>query len=156
MLERILPARLDNTFRGHRLGLWIFGALVLMKGGIGLGTIFNGRSAATSADGILLDTFSPAGEQAFISLFAAWGLSQLMLNLIGLLVLVRYRALVPFMFALLLMEHLSRRLIFSILPIPSTGTAPGFFINAAFVVVMIVGLILSLWHQEDRQPPARP
>ena len=29
-----------------------------------------------------------------------------MLNLIGLLVLVRYRAMVPFMFALLLLEHL--------------------------------------------------
>jgi hypothetical protein len=74
---------------------------VLTKGEIGLGTIFKGRSAATSADGIPLDTFSPAGTQAF----AAWKLSQLMLNLIGLLVLVRYRALVLFMFALFLVEH---------------------------------------------------
>ena len=153
MLQRLLPQRIDNTFRGHRLALWLFGVLVLMKGGIGLGTIFNGRSAATSADGIPLDTFSPAGEQAFVSLFAAWGLSQLMLNLIGLLVLVRYRAMVPFMFALLLLEHLSRRLIFVVLPIASTGTSPGFFVNLVFVAVMIVGLALSLRNQGDLQPP---
>lgn len=144
MLQRLLPQHIDNTFRGHRLALWLFGVLVLMKGGIGLGTIFNGRSAATSADRIPLDTFSPAGEQAFVSLFAAWGLSQLMLNLIGLLVLVRYRALVPLMFALLLLEHLARRLIFVVLPIASTGTSPGFFVNLGFVAVMIIGLALSL------------
>src|SRR5512132_680262 len=122
MLQRLLPQRIDNTFHGHRLALWLFGVVVLVKGAIGFGTIFNGGSAATSADGIALDTFSPAGAQAFVSLLAAWGLSQLMLNLIGLLVLVRYRALVPFMFAMLLLEHLCRRLIFWVLPIASTGT----------------------------------
>lgn len=86
MLDYLLPPRVDNAYRAHRLALWLFAVLVVMKGGIGLGTIFNGRSAAISADGIPLDTFAPAGEQAFVSLLAAWGLSQLMLNLIGLLV----------------------------------------------------------------------
>ena len=152
MLRQLFPQRIDNTYRGHRLALWLFALLVLMKGGIGLGTIFNGRSAAISADEIPLDTFTPAGEQAFVSIFAAWGLSQLMLNLIGLLVLVRYRAMVPFMFALLLLEHLSRRLIFWILPIARTETPPGVFVNVLFVVVMIVGLVLSLPSQDDLEP----
>jgi hypothetical protein len=75
-----------------------------------------------------------------------------MLNLIGLVVLVRYRAMVPFMFALLLLEHLSRKLVFWILPIATTGTPPGLFINLVFVAVMIVGLVLSLWHQDNLQP----
>ena len=152
MLRRLFPQRIDNTYRGHRLALWLFALLVLMKGGIGLGTIFNGRSAAISADEIPLDTFTPAGEQAFVSIFAAWGLSQLMLNLIGLLVLVRYRAMVPFMFALLLLEHVSRRLIFWILPIARTETPPGVFVNVLFVVVMIVGLVLSLRSQDNLEP----
>lgn len=148
MLDQLLPQRIDNTYRGHRLALWLLAALVLVKGGIGLGTIFNGHSAATTADGIPLDTFTPAGEQAFVSLFAAWGLSQLMLNLIGVLVLVRYRAMVPLMFALLLLEHLSRKLIFLVLPIARTGTPPGFFVNLALVAVMIVGLVLSLRNRD--------
>lgn len=148
MLDQLLPQRIDNTYRGHRLALWLLAALVLVKGGIGLGTIFNGHSAATTADGIPLDTFTPAGEQAFVSLFAAWGLSQLMLNLVGVLVLVRYRAMVPLMFALLLLEHLSRKLIFLVLPIARTGTPPGFFVNLALVAVMIVGLVLSLRNRD--------
>jgi ABC-type sugar transport system permease subunit len=120
-----------------------------MKGGIGLGTIFNGYSAATSADGIPLDTFTPAGQQAFVALFAALGFSQVMLNLIGVLVLVRYRAMIPFMFALLLFEHLGRRLIFWVLPIPRTGTPPGMFINLALVALMLVGLALSLKGRDE-------
>ena len=151
MFKQLLPQRIDNTYTGHKLALWLFAPLVFMKGGIGLGTIFNGRSAATSADGIPLEIFTPAGEQAFVALFAAWGLSQLMLNLIGLLVLVRYRAMVPFMFVLLLFEHLSRKLIFWVLPIPRTGTPPGFYLNLAMVAVMIVGLVLSLWKQQKNQ-----
>lgn len=70
MLDRLLPKRIDNAYRGHKLALWLLAALVLMKGGIGLGTIFNGHSAATSADGIPLDTFTPAGAQAFLALLA--------------------------------------------------------------------------------------
>jgi len=152
MLNQFLPKHVDNTYRGHRLGLWLFALLVLMKGGIAVGTIFNGRNAAISADGIPLDAFTPAGEQAFVSLFAAWGLAQLMLNLMGLLVLIRYRALLPFMFALLLLEHLSRKLIFLVIPIPTTGTPPGLFINLVIVAVMIVGLVLSLRNQAGPQP----
>ncbi|MGH9749082.1 MAG: hypothetical protein ACRD6R_04065 [Candidatus Polarisedimenticolia bacterium] len=143
-LTRLLPPHIDNTYRGHRLAPWLFGLLVVVKGGIGLGTIFNGRNAAMSADGIPLDTFSPAGEQAFVSLFAAWGLAQLMLNLMGLLVLVRYRSMIPFMFALLLAEHLGRRLISLVMPIARTGMHPGLVVNLVMVAVLIVGLLLSL------------
>ena len=107
MLDRLFPQRIDNTYRGHRLALWILAVLVLMKGGIGLGTILNGNAAATSADGIPLDTFGPAGGQAFLSIFAAWGLAQLMLNLVGLVALIRYRAMVPFIFVVLLVLGLS-------------------------------------------------
>lgn len=151
MLHELLPQRIDNEYRGHKLGLWLFGALVLLKGGIGIGTMFSGRSAAISTDGIPLDTFAPAGEQAFVSLLAAWGLSQLMLNLIGLLVLFRYRALVPLMFALLLFEHLARRMIFWVLPMPRAEHAPGYFINMVFVAVMVVGLILALRSRGHRE-----
>lgn len=156
MLTRLLPPHIDNSYRGHRVALWLFGLIVFVKGAIGMGTIFNGRNAAISADGIPLETFTSAGEQAFVSLFAAWGLAQLTLNLMALLVLVRYRALVPFMFALLLAEHLVRRLIFLVMPIARTGTPPGFVVNLVLVVVMIVGLVLSLRSAGARTTRALP
>jgi hypothetical protein len=60
------------------------------------------------------------------------------------LVLFRYRAMVPFMFALLLLEHLGRKLILFVMPIARTESPPGVLINLALVAVMIVGLVLSL------------
>jgi hypothetical protein len=95
-----------------------------------------------------LDSFSPAGTQAFLSIFAAWGLAQAALGLLCIVVLVRYRRLVPFMFSLLLLEHLARRLIFLVMPIARTPDAPGLFINLGLAAVLIVGLVLSLRNQQ--------
>jgi hypothetical protein len=144
MIDLLIPPRADNTYRGHKLALWLFGLIVFVKTAIGGGTLFNGRVAAMNADGIPLDTFGSTGAQAFLSIFAAWGLSQLMLSAIAILVLVRYRSLVPFMFALLLVEHVVRRVIFIVLPMPRLGAPPGFWINMALLGIMAVGLLLSL------------
>jgi hypothetical protein len=148
MFDQILPRRVDNSYRGHRLALWLFGVLVFVKTSIGLGTIFNGRNAALSADGIPLDSFGSAGAQAFLSIFAAWGLAQATLGLLCIVVLVRYRALLPFMYALLLLEHLCRKLIFAVMPIDRTPDAPGYVINLALVGLMVVGLVLSLRNRD--------
>jgi hypothetical protein len=153
MFDRFLPRRIDNSYRGHKLALWLFALVVLMKTSIGLGTIFNGRNAAISADGIPLDTFTPAAAQAFVSLFAAWGLAQAMIGLLCVVVLVRYRAMVPFMYSLLLLEHLSRRVIFFVMPIARAEDAPGLFINLALVALMVVGLLLSLRNMDDARAP---
>lgn len=64
MIHRLLPRQIDNTYGGHKVALWLLGMVVLVKGGIGMGTIFNGRSAAITADGIPLATFMAAGDLA--------------------------------------------------------------------------------------------
>lgn len=92
MLERLLPHVIDNTYRGHALGLWLFALVVVAKTGIALGTIFNGRGAAQSADGIPLDSFGAGGADAVVALFAIWGLLQLVFSVLGVLALTRYRA----------------------------------------------------------------
>jgi len=145
MLERILPQTLDNRYEGHRLALWLLGGLVVMKGGIGIATMFNGYEAATSADGIPLETFSPAGAAAFVSLFAAWGLAQVVINAVGVLVLIRYRAAVPLVYLLLLFEHLARKTVFLVVPLEREGTPSGFYINLVLVALLLLGFVLSLW-----------
>jgi hypothetical protein len=155
MLDRLLPERIDNTYRGHWLAIWLLGMLVLLKGAIGLGTVFKGRSAAIDADGIPLDTFTTAGAEAFVALLAAWGVAQIVLNLFGWLVLVRYRAMVPLMFLLLLAEHLGRRFVFWVLPIPRIGAPPGFFINLLLIAALVAGLALSLWTPGTPRHPSQ-
>jgi len=149
LLGWILPQRLDNSYRGHPAALWLFVPVVVMKTGIALGTIFNGRGAARSADGIPLDSLGAAGAQAAVALFAIWGLSQLVISTFGLLALTRYRAMIPFMFALLLCEHLTRRWILFLKPVASTGAHPGSYINLVLTALMIIGLALALWERAD-------
>lgn len=140
----LLPREVDNDYRGHKAALWLLALLLLMKVSMSVNSIFNGRLVASSADGIPLDTFTAAGAQTVVSLFATLGLSQLMICLLGILVLVRYRALMPLLFSLLLLEYVGRRLISLYLPVPRTGTPPGFTINLILLALMLVGLVLSL------------
>ena len=152
MFNRLLPQRIDNSYHGHRAALWIFALLVLIKTGISLGSIFNGYQAASGADGIPLDTYTPVGAQAVVSLFALLGFAHLVICLLCVAALARYRSLIPFMFALLLFEHAGRKLILYILPIARTGVSTGFVVNLVILALIIAGLILSLWHRRDPSP----
>ena len=141
----VLPPAIDNRYRGKTIALWVFGLLVLLKVGMSVGSIFNGRKVAQNADGVPLDSYSPAAAQTIVALFAIFGLGHLVLCALCLLVLVRYRSLIPFMFGVLLVEQLSRKLILQFLPIVRTGTPPASAINLAVLVLMLGGLGLSLW-----------
>src|SRR5262245_8565105 len=144
MLDRILPRTADNNYGGRRSALWILALVVFLKTAMSLNSIFNGRTVASSADGIPLDTFTPAGAQAVVTLFAIWGLAHLTICAMCVIVLVRYRALVPLMFALLLLEHVSRRVVVWLRPIARTGAPPGLAVNLILLALIAAGLALSL------------
>jgi hypothetical protein len=143
MLNQLLPTRVDNTYLGQKLALWLFGVIVLMKTAMSVNSIFLGHKIATTADGIPLDTFPPAAADAIVSMFAIWGFAHFMICLLCILVLFRYRAMVPFMFLFLLLEHLGRKLVLYFIPIDRSGTPPGTYVNLILLGVMIAGLVLS-------------
>jgi hypothetical protein len=140
---RLFPSPIDNTYRGHKLALWCFAAVVFMKTAISVNSIFNGRFVAGTADGIPLDSYPPAAVRTIISLFALVGLSQLTISLLCLVALVRYRSLVPFMFSLLLVERLSRKIIFQFMGEPRTSP-----INTVLLTLMLAGVALSCWPEK--------
>lgn len=143
MLNRLLPAEAGNAYGGLKIALWIFGAVILVKCAISFGVIFNGHSTAVTADGIPLGLYSPGAAAAVLNLFALLGLAQLVIWLIGAVVLIRYRALVPLMFAAFIFEYLCRRGISYMTPMQTTAS-PGADINLAILAVMLLGLALSL------------
>lgn len=149
MFNQLLPRHIDNEYRGYKVALWVFGLLLLMKIVISFNSIFNGYLVAASADGIPLDTFTPAAARTVVSLFALRGLSNFVICLLCILVLVRYRSVIPFMFALLLLDNLSKRLILQFLPIVRTGTPPGFYVDLILLALTMVGFALSRrWFRE--------
>jgi len=149
-MRRLFPQVMDNDYRGLKAGLWVFAALVFLRGGIGLNCVFNGAYVASHADGIPMDSFTPAAARIIATDFATWGLMQVMLCLIAILALARYRAMVPLMVAIFLLEHASRKLILYTMPIVKTGDAPGSYVNLAIFGLEVAGLILALWPRGGR------
>ncbi len=151
--NRLVPQRFDNAYRGHKLALWLFGFFLLIKLVISVNSIFNGYSVATNADGIPLDTYAPAATRTIVSLFALLGLSRFVICLLGNVALFRYRSMIPLLFALLLLEHVSRRVILHFIPIVKIGTPPGFYVNLILLAVITAGLALSLTGKEKEDAP---
>ena len=145
MFNRIFPKQIDNDYRGHWLAIWLFLVVVLSKLAMGANSIFNTRYVVTTADNIPLDSFNAGGAEAVVSLFALFGLSQLVLALQSLVVLIRYRAMIPFMYLLLLIEHGGRRVLVLVNPIDRAEALPiGLYINLAILAVLLIGFVLSL------------
>jgi hypothetical protein len=147
MLEDILPRSIDNAYRGRKIALWIFGLLVLMRSVIGINSIVHGAAVMSTADGIALDTYPAAAAQNLVAIWALLGLSNLAMGVLGVLVLIRYRGMVPLMFGLLLLSHLAGRLILQFHPIVRTGAPPASIINLTLLTLIIVGFALSLWRR---------
>lgn len=77
-------------------------------------------------------------------MFATWGLCQLVLGLSCLVVLLRYRSLVPPAFLALLLEQAGRKLLQLHWPIKRIGSPPDTYLNAALLGIMALGFVLSL------------
>lgn len=144
MIGRLLPSATDFTYHGSRVALWLLGLIMVLKLGIALVAIFNGHYAATVADGIPIDSYTPQGAQTVLALFGALGISQLMLCVLGVLFLFRYQALVPMFLLVLLLEFLGRKGVTALMPIVRSGSAPGGLINWAVLGIIVAAFALSL------------
>jgi pimeloyl-ACP methyl ester carboxylesterase len=156
VIERLLPERIDNTFRGHFLAPWLFGLVVVARTLQGLAVTFDTSAVAQRADGIPLDTFAPAAAQTVGALFALTGLYRLVIAVVCVLVLVRYRGALAFLCALLALEGLAKLVLLESRPLATSGTPAGPHPNAALTVLSIVGVALSLWRPGRPPAPADP
>jgi hypothetical protein len=145
LFERLLPRQIDNLYRGRHLAIWMLIPVVLTRLVMGANSIVNTRFVASGPDAIPLSTYGPAAAQTVIGLFAVLGLSHLLLALQGVVVLVRYRALVPLFYLLLLANALGGEAVAALRPIASNAT-PGFGISLSLVLLAatILGFGLSL------------
>jgi hypothetical protein len=145
MLDRLFPRQVDNRFEGHRSALWLMGLLVALKLVVSLNSIFNTASVAEGADGIPLDSFGAAAAREVVTLFALTALGQLALGLVALAALIRWRALVPFLYLLSLGEMVARRLIVATGagPRPEAGAIAA-LVTWGVLALLALGLLLSL------------
>ncbi|MCH2169667.1 hypothetical protein MK489_02695 [Myxococcota bacterium] len=144
MIERLLPKSIDQGYHGHALAKWVLAVLTVITLVRSLIHIFFPDGGAQSIATIPLSTFTSAGGSAVVTIFALWGLSQLLLGFVYLAVLVRYQALIPFIYLLFIAEYLGRALIGFAKPLLTIDTPPGATANMVFPILGVVMFALSL------------
>ncbi|HEX8262260.1 MAG TPA: hypothetical protein VF547_05240 [Allosphingosinicella sp.] len=156
MLERLFPRQVDKGFTGLRPALWLLGALIAVRLVMSVNSIVNTETVAARADGIPLGSYGPEAAREVLLLFALMALGHLALTLVALAVLIRWRALVPFVYLVLLGEAVARR------AIAQGHAAPGarmtdiaWFVNYGLLALLVLGLALSLLpaRRERRRSP---
>jgi hypothetical protein len=144
IFSRLFPARIDNTYQGSKIALWILGLLIAVRTMQSVMIFVNGYSIAQSADGIPLDTYPAAAAQTIVALFTLSAVNRLIISLICVVVLVRYRRAVPLMFLLLLVTYAAGQLVGRVIPIVRVGQPPAVVMNLTLLGLTIIGLVLSL------------
>jgi hypothetical protein len=148
-LGRLFPARIDNSYEGSKIALWILGLLIAVRTMQSVMILVNGASIAQSADGIPLETYPAAAAQTILALFALSGVNRLVISLICVVVLIRYRRAVPLMFFLLLVTYAAGQIVGRVIPIVRVGQPPAVVVNLTLLGLTIIGLVLSLWKRRS-------
>lgn len=141
LLNIIFPEKAANTLRGSQ---WPFYLLVLITV---IGTvrscihIFSPDGGAGSIAGMNL---AVAGADGIIFSFALWGSEQLIFAICQWIVILRYRALVPLMWVVQLLEILGRMLVGRLKPVTFAHTPPGEIGNSVFLVLSLAMILLAV------------
>jgi hypothetical protein len=142
IFEILLPAKIDNTIRGSQIPFYVFAlyaVVSLVRSCIHLLAPDGGAGSIAGMD------LSVAGADGIVFAFALWGSSQLILAVIQLLVVFRYRSFVPFMYLMLMLEVLLRDLVGQMKPVTFAHTPPGAIGNQLTLPLTALMLGLSLW-----------
>lgn len=140
MLEIAFPARVESGGPACGLPVWVFMLIAVVSTVRSCIHLLAPDGGAGSIAGMDL---SVAGAPGIIFAFALWGSSQLIYALIQLAVAFRYRALVPLMYVLLILETLLRMLVGQMKPVSFAHTPPGAIGNYVMLPLAIAMLALS-------------
>ena len=145
----IIPKTFDNSYRGQWLAIPFVALAALMKIAMSVSVILNTRFVVETADKIPLAHYGADAVQVILFLFQAWAVGHLLLALLAVLVLIRYRSMIPLATLLLLVEQLGRRVLLLMNPLPGVPhgdwSSMGFLINQGLLAALVIGLVLSLW-----------
>jgi hypothetical protein len=141
----LFPVRLDNEgYGGRRAALWLFALFLLLRLIMGVNGAMN-TSTIAAGDGLRLDQ---GGAETILLLFRNVSLSNLPLVAIGAVALWRWRAMVPFLYLVLLADQVVRRVVALANPVARTDAASvGVWINLGLLALLLVGFGLSLWNR---------
>jgi len=151
MFQLLFPKIIDNKYRGQWLGIGLFLPLLFLKIAMGfnvagLNPAVDVRDVLQNVDGVPLDTYSAAAAADIVFSTSAWGLALFTIALLGVIALVRYRAMIPLAFLLLTIEQVGRKAMGLAADGLVTGEpmTTGNIINWVLSALFVLGLTLSM------------
>ncbi len=141
----LLPKEANNTYAGHRLAKWVLYIYIFKSFLAGCIHMFAGDGGAQSIGSIKLDTFSQEASDTIVTVFGLWGMEQLVIGIIALTVVWRYKSLIPAIWAVYAIEYTGRGL--AHLSSPGTATEhtpPGFVLDYVLLPLAIIMLIFAV------------
>lgn len=149
MILKIFPKNINNDYKGYRIAAYafvIYSVISIVRSCIHLFSPDGGAGSIAHID------LSQGGKN-IIFVFGLWGISQLILAFMQLLVSVRYKSLLPFMYILLFLEYCFRALLGIMKPFvfqAGAGTPPGGYLDKIMIPFALIMLILSLMRKKTK------
>ena len=146
ILEMVLPEKASNEFNGGRVPIIGFCLMLLPVTFRSLVHLFKGDSGVNSIATIHVFEGTPDPNAVIYMFSAVGGLYQTVILLIYLIVLFRYRNLIPLMFVLMLVEIGFRIVVATLHPLTEeffVRTPPGKFTNLPFGLLSVVMLFVT-------------
>ncbi|QEE14514.1 hypothetical protein DSAG12_00327 [Promethearchaeum syntrophicum] len=147
ILKTLLPDNVNNDVKFNKIIVYIFGVLTIFTIVRSLIHIFAPDGGANSIATIVVFSGSPDPNNVIYHIFSLWGLSQLLIGLIYIIVLMKYKNLIPMMFTLMIIEYVMRFVTGIMKPMGDvlTGTPPGALVNLILVPLALGMLIWSFF-----------
>ena len=146
-LDVLIPHNASNDYRGGRTPLYFFYALLAMVTFRSFVHFLKDDSGVNSIASIMIFPGTPDPNTVIYMFSALWGSQQVIMWMIYLIVLTRYRNLIPLMWALMVVEILFRLTVGQIHPlIPDyyTRTPPGKLGNLPLLILSLTMVALAV------------
>ena len=149
MMKHLFPNSIDNDYKGNKLPMYLFYLVTAFTVIRSIIHLVSPDGGAQSIATIPFHLYSKEATDTIIHLFAEWGLSQLLFGLFYIVVLVKYKSLIPLMYLFLVIEYSTRLLLGFYKPFELEGHAPGGIGNYILVPLFILMFILSLRNNQQ-------
>lgn len=139
-LSRFLPPSTAD-YNGPQLPVYFLVLMAIASTIRSLIHIFAPDGGANSIAGMAVHV---AGGLNIIAMFGQWGASQLILAIFYWLAILRYRFLIPFMLAVLVLEQALRIGVGHLKPIEVAASPPGEIGSYVILPLSVIALVVSL------------
>jgi len=144
-MNRIFPQPAASEYAGWRVAIALLALFTAMKFAQGATSTFFTRFVLSTADAIPLDKFDAHGAETVVLLFALLGLYVMLFCLPTVVVLLRFRALIPLMYVLWLIEEGAKLAVLTWHPISrSAAVSSGTMVNRVLLGLLLIGFVFSL------------